>query len=63
MSDGTAIPAAQKLQNVNTGMYAKDVKDNTSSASATSPKKGVIEPCAKRPRYTRGLLWDDNDNI
>jgi hypothetical protein len=31
--------------------------------SARSPRREELEPRAKRPRYTRGLLWDDRDDV
>jgi hypothetical protein len=31
--------------------------------SARRERKEQLEPCAKRPRYMWGLLWDDEDDI
>jgi hypothetical protein len=35
----------------------------TESTSAKRGRKPGLEPPAKRPRYTRGLLWDDEDDV
>ena len=33
------------------------------STTARRTESGVLEPRAKRPRYTRGLLWDNEDDV
>jgi hypothetical protein len=44
-------------------MFAKGVKDHIGSTSVRSLGREELEPRAKCPRYTRGLLWDDEDEV
>jgi hypothetical protein len=46
----------------NTGTCA-GIAGKTTGKETAKQSKVLLEPCAKRPRYTCGLLWDDDDNV
>ena len=53
--DGTGEFAVRKHQSANTDIFVKDVADHTELMNAKIKESEVLEPRAKRPRYTRGL--------
>lgn len=55
--------AAQKPQNANIAISTRSVEDLTKLMSARRERRVELEPCAKHPCYTHGLLWDDEDDI
>jgi hypothetical protein len=61
VSNGTWANALRKLLNVDTNTSAASVAKTIGNLSANRTRV-MLEPRAKRPRYTWGLLWDDNDD-
>jgi hypothetical protein len=62
-TDGTEVSVARRPQTANIDMFAKNVGGHIRPTSVKSPRREELEPRAKRPRYTRGLLWDDEDEV
>jgi hypothetical protein len=60
--DGTQVTADKRPQSASTATYATSAEESIRKRTAPS-LKGVLEPRAKRPRYTRGLLWDEDDDL
>jgi len=61
-TSGMPENAASEHQTAITGMSAKSVRRTIRKVNAKREKQ-VLEPHAKRPRYTHRLLRDDNDDI
>jgi hypothetical protein len=61
VSSGTLVNATRKHLSADTGISAKSAERTTGRVNI-SLNKGMLEPRAKRPCYTRGLLWDDSDD-
>ena len=57
------MSAAQRPQSANIGISARNVEDLTESMSARRERRVELEPHAKHPHYTHGLLWDNEDDV
>jgi len=60
---GTMVSVAQRPPSASTGISAKVAEAHIGLTNARMEGKEQLEPRAKRPRYTRGLLWDDEDDV
>ena len=60
-SNGMRENAAEKPRNAGIGTSVNSAARTTGGPN-TNRSKEMLEPRAKRPRYTRGLLWDDDDD-
>ena len=65
VTDGTEEFAVRKHRSASTlaDIFVKDAVDHTELMNARRKELAALEPRAKRPRYTRGLLWDDGDDV
>ena len=60
-TSGMRENATSERPSVGTNTYAKSVGRTTGRENANRSRE-ALEPRAKRPRYTRGLLWDSHDD-
>jgi hypothetical protein len=60
--DGTQATVDKRLQSASTATYAASAEESIRERTALSLKE-VLEPRAKHPRYARGLLWDEDDDL
>jgi len=60
---GTMASVTQKPPSANTGISPKVVRAPIGLMSVRKGEREQLEPCAKRPHYTQGLLWDNEDDV
>ena len=61
VSNGPWVNAPRRPLNADTSMSAESVAKTIRKLSANQSRV-ALEPRAKRPRYTWGLLWDNDDD-
>ena len=61
-SNGMREIAQKRRRSASTGMSARSAMGNTEKES-TNLSGRMLEHQDKRPKYTRGLLWDDGDPL
>jgi hypothetical protein len=62
VTDGTEESAAQRVQNASISTSAKRAEDLIELTNVKGLRREELEPRAKHPHYTQGLLWDDEDD-
>jgi hypothetical protein len=63
VTGGIEASVNQKPPTASTGTSASAAEGATELKNARSHRSETLEHRAKRPRYTRGLLWDDEEDL